>query len=285
MKKGAPDLAEAQFEAYLEERGISGGSDRHPDLGGDKNPDYRISRGPSVAIVELKGIETSRMHDRLTSSTGTTMLSGNDIYGSARNTINKARRQLRPYANRGEPLVIAVANPRKLLTPTGDARETIAVLHGNPAFVLPISKSSGRLRTVLLRLRGRGSEAVPEGKSLCGEDGVFGGGLHRYVSAVITLHERTCAQDAADRWHQENGHRWDRITDRRERGVAYLEARDEALVTAEAESDSYRFVRVFETLSAAEGIDAVPVPRDLFDGPCDEFWTVNLATGKFERAY
>jgi len=163
------DPAEAQFEAYLEERGITGAEDHHPDLGGDKKPDYRISRGGPAAIVELKGITTSRMQERVTGSKGSMVLSDDDVYGTARNTIKKATRQLRPYADRGEALIVAIANPRKFWTPTEDAEETIAVLHGNPTVAIPIATGSG--------------EAVGEARAFCDQDGVFGGGLHRYVSA------------------------------------------------------------------------------------------------------
>ncbi len=269
MKWAAKNLAETQFEAYLAERGIAGGEDHHPELGAAKNPDYRISRDGPPAIVELKGCENSRMHERLLGSRGAMVLSDDDVYGSTRNTIKKATRRLRPYAGRGEALIVGVANPKKIWTPTEDAQEMIAVLHGNPAFSVPISIASG--------------EAVASGESICAEDGVFGGGLHRYVSGVLTLHERTKARDAVERWHEENRPRWDAVADRRQQMVVYLEARDEALETAEAVPGSYRFVRVFETLSAAEGADAAPVPRDLFDGPLDELWTVDPTDGKVER--
>lgn len=89
MKLSSPDLAEAQFETYLEEHGIAGGDDHHPDLGGDKKPDYRISRGTSAAIVEVKGFETSRLHDRLSESTGGGVLSDDDVFGTARNKIKR----------------------------------------------------------------------------------------------------------------------------------------------------------------------------------------------------
>lgn len=269
MKSSSPDLAEAQFETYLEERGIAGGDDHHPDLGGAKKPDYRISRETSTAIVEVKGFKTSRMHDRLSEMRGG-VLSDDDVFGTARNKIKKATRQLRPYAGRGEALIVALANPRHLYTPTEDARETIAALHGNPAFVVPISTSSG--------------EAVAEGQAILDQDGVFGGGLHRHVSAVVTLHERTNARDAIERWREINAHRWEGIADRKERMVAAVEALDDDdLRAAEAVAGSYHFVRVFETVSAAEGEDAAPAPRDLFDGPRDEFWTVNVGTGRVER--
>lgn len=269
MRTSSPDLAEAQFETYLKEHGIAGGNDHHPDLGGGKKPDYRISRGTSGAIVEVKGFEISRLHDRLSESTGGGVLSDDDVFGTARNKIKKATRQLRPYAGRGEALIVALANPRRLYTPTEDAQETIATLHGNPAFVMPISTESG--------------EAVTEGESILDRDGVFGGGLHRHVSAVVTLHERTYESDAVERWHDENRHRWEHVEDRQERIVTYLECRDDALVTAEATPGTYCFVRVFETVSAVEGKDAVPVPRGLFDGPHDELWTVDLTTGRVKQ--
>jgi hypothetical protein len=208
MTSPAKNPAETQFEAYLAERGIAGGEDHHPELGADKKPDYRINRDGPPAIVELKGCEVSRMQERLHGSRGAMMLSDDDVYGTARNTIKKASRQLRPYAGRGEALIVAVANPKKIWTPTEDAQETIAVLHGNPAFSVPISIASG--------------EAAAGGESICAEDGVFGGGLHRYVSGVLTLHERTNARDAVERWHEENRPRWELVADRQEQMVVYL---------------------------------------------------------------
>jgi hypothetical protein len=46
----------------------------------------------------------------------------------------------------------------------------------------------------------------------------------------------------------------------------------------EGGDDHQPFVRVFETPGAATG-EAVPVRRDLFNGPRDEFWAIDPATG------
>jgi hypothetical protein len=41
------------------------------------------------------------------------------------------------------------------------------------------------------------------------------------------------------------------------------------------------FVRVYSTISSGKG-EAVPVPRDLFSGPRDQYWAVNPATNALE---
>ena len=49
---------------------------------------------------------------------------------------------------------------------------------------------------------------------------------------------------------------------------------------AQPEGD-YFFVRVYSTLSTVTG-EATPVPRELFNGPRDQYWTVNPTTMALE---
>jgi hypothetical protein len=86
-------------------------------------------------------------------------------------------------------------------------------------------------------------------------------------------------------WHDENRHLWEPVTEPRERMEAYLAARDEeALAAAGATEGDFYFVRVYESKWVALG-EAVPVPRDLFNGTRDEFWTVDPTTGKPLRVH
>ncbi len=114
-----------------------------------------------------------------------------------------------------------------------------------------------------------------------GRNGVFGGGLHSYVSAVVTLHERTYREEAIERWHEAMKERLAGIEDRQERAALTFEAtREPTFMEADSTPGTYRFVRVFETHHV--GATAPPVPRDLFAGPRDEFRAYNPANGCLE---
>jgi len=260
-------LAEEWFEDYLRERGLDGGDDQHPDLGGGlkaPRPDYRISGGTEGAICEVKGFTNSKANRRMAEATGAVTLSGGDVYGSVRNTIAKAaKRQLRPYRHREEALIVVLANPRGVYVPLEQADDVIAAMYGNLGVAVPLDGSS-------------------DGQTIFMEDGVFGGGRHRYVSAVVTLHRREKAAAATDDWRKRNEHKWVGIEGREQRMAMFLEARrDPSYLEAEQTSGAYHFTRVYSTTSTATG-DAVPVPRNLFDGPHDEFWAMNSATGCLE---
>ena len=264
--------AEQQFETYLYEVGIDGGQDHQPDLGGGpeaRRPDYRISRGDAAAIIELKGFETSSLDDALKASGGYVVRGASQELAPTRNKIGEAVKQLRPYRNRPEPLIVCLANPDRLCVPCEDQNDVIAAMYGDQGV--------------------RVSIATPENPNppddpewFFGRNGVFGGGLHPYVSAVATLHERDRRQDALDRWHQNlKNERLAGIEDRKERAVITVEAtREPVFAEADATPGSYRFVRVFETHHV--GATAPPVPRDLFAGPRDEFRAYNSETGCLE---
>jgi hypothetical protein len=106
-------------------------------------------------------------------------------------------------------------------------------------------------------------------------------GKHRYISAIATLHHGTLAEEARQRWLDENRHRWEGIRGHQEKAVTMLE-----IMTAEFDplpqpEGDYFFVRVYSTLSTVTG-EAAPVPRELFNGPGDQYWAVNPATKALE---
>jgi hypothetical protein len=263
----AKSAAEILFERYLAEHGLAGGDEHQPDLGGSANarrPDYRVAKGASAAIVELKAFESSALEDALAASTGYLARGEDQELAPIRNKIGEALKQLRPYRIRPEPLIVAIANPAGLLVPSEDAMDTIAAMYGNYVYRVSV---------------GVGDEDPPEdGEFIFDRNGVFGGGLHPYVSAVMTVHERTHRQAAIAKWHADLSPRLADITDRRQRAILTAEATEEAAFKkADAVEGTYRFVRVFETHHVAS--TAALVPRDLFDGPRDEFYAFDLESG------
>lgn len=198
-------LAGQWFEAYLAERKLEGGDDHHPDLGDRRRPDYRISSEGVSAICEVKEFTMSIADRRMAGSAGG-VLSGHHFYGTPRNTVGKAaKNQLRPFADRGEPLIVVLANPRSAFVPLEEAHDVIAMMYGNPG--------------VAVSLDGRSPN-----QAIFMEDGVFGGNRHRYVSAVVTLHRRERAADAKDDWLDCNEHQWNGFNDRQRRTAAMVEA-------------------------------------------------------------
>jgi hypothetical protein len=263
--------AEHQFEAYLREVGISGGEDHQPDLGGGseaRRPDYRVSRGDAAAIIELKGFETSPVEDALERGGGMVICDQGQELSPMRNKIGKAMKQLRPYCDRPEPLIVCLANPSRLMVASENHEEVIAAMYGE--------------RSVSVSIVTPGNPEPPvDPEWFFGRNGVFGGGLHPYVSAVMTLHERAHREDAIERWHQGMNKRLTGVENRQERAILTLEAtRETAFAEADATPGSYRFVRVFETHNIATTAPAVP--RDLFTGPRDEFRAYNPKNGCLE---
>jgi hypothetical protein len=267
----AKNAAEEQFERYLREAGISGGENHEPDLGaedGAPRPDYRIARGRTAAIVEVKGFEKSAVEEALVQGGGVIIRDGSEELAPIRNKIGKALKQLRPYRERPEPLIVCLANPRRLMVATESRGEILAAMYGERAVSVPISTPEN-------------PEPTGEPEWFFGRNGVFGGNLHPYVSAVMTLHERTRRQDAIDRWHEDIKERLEGVEDRVERGALTVEAtREPAFAEADATTGSYCFVRVYETHNV--GALATPVPRDLFIGPNDELHTYNRENGCLE---
>jgi hypothetical protein len=125
--------AEHQFETYLRESGIGGHDDHQPDLGGGpgaRRPDYRVVRGGAAAIVELKGFETSAMEDALACGGGVVIRDASQELAPIRNKIGEALKQLRPYRDRPEPLIVCLANPGRLMVPSESHDDVIAAMYG-----------------------------------------------------------------------------------------------------------------------------------------------------------
>ncbi|MBS1886122.1 MAG: hypothetical protein JSU06_02950 [Actinobacteria bacterium] len=263
--------AERQFETYLRESGVDGHEDHQPDLGGGpgaRRPDYLVTRGEAAAIIELKGFENSPLEDALARGRGVVIRDASQELAPVRNKIGEALKQLRPYRDRPEPLIVCLANPSRLMVASESQDEMIAAMYGERAVRVSIVTPEN-------------PEPADDPEWFLGRNGVFGGGLHPYLSAVMTLHERSYREEALKRWHQDMNERLADIEDRQERIILTYEAtREPAFAEADATPGSYRFVRVFETHNIADS--APPVPRDLFNGPRDEFRAYNPENGCLE---
>jgi hypothetical protein len=258
--------SEVWLERYAAEHGLEGGDDHQPDLDGSAEPDFRLTRGGSAAIVEVKEFESTYL-DTTLKNVGPRNVVTTDPeqeLETIRRKVRKGAEQLREYQDRGEALVVALANPNHLYVGF-DNHDVQAAMHGDIGYVFAIDPRTGG--------------AAEEGRFEHGRNGVLAD-RRRYVSGVLTLHQGSLAREAIERWHTEHRHLWEAVEKPRERMEAYLAARDEeALAVAGSTEGDFYFVRVYESKWVALG-DAVPVPRDLFNGPRDEFWTVDLATGK-----
>lgn len=264
------EKAEEWFENYLDEREIAGGDDHEPDLGGSARPDYRIGRDAAPAICEVKQFTSSTLESTLEGmSYG--CISSHQQYGTVRNKMNEAaKRQLREYADRGEALIIVLANPLGVRVPIYAPDDVLAAMYGDQGYVMDVDATG----------------AGHNGRSAFLDNGVFGGGHHRYVSGIVTLHRRGKAEDAKELWIDENRPRWDGCGDRQAIMAAMLEILnsdpgwEEAVNTA----GHYFFTRAYQTVAAATG-EAVAIPRELFTGPDDELWTVNKDSGVLELVH
>lgn len=269
MSAATRKTSEVWFERYASERSLEGAEDHQPDLGGGARPDFRVYRNGASAIVEVKEFETSVLDRRLKEAgpRNVVSLDAESELATVRHKLGKAAKtQLRPYADRGEPLVICLANPNSVMVSL-DADDILAAMYGDPAYVFDIDTVTGA--------------AVNDGRFQFTRNGTFVDS-HRYVSAVMTLHRGTLAIEARDRWYDENRHRWAGIEDRRARMVAMLEARDDDLEAAEATEGDFYFARLYEAKWAALG-EAPRLSPDLFDGPRDEFWQIDADTGTISR--
>lgn len=166
--------------AYATQHGLDGASDHEPDLGGGPDaprPDFRLSRGSSAAIVELKEYERSVLDDQMKSGATYFTLGDKDEYGQTRDKIKDARRQLKPYAFRGEALIVGLANPQRLWLSVTDPRMLLMAMEGDPTVTMPIDTGTGSAAGEIEHVYGRG--------------GPLGNADHPYISGVAFVQQRT----------------------------------------------------------------------------------------------
>jgi hypothetical protein len=223
------------FETYAREWGYEL-SDHEPDLGTGKRPDYLLGRGGEQCVIEVKqfaaGTSSFPAHG------GSTDLA--TVLKPIRSQLREAARQLKEMVDLGVPLVAVLTNPLRASVILGE-REMVWAMYGDPVVRMAIDPEIGA--------------AVGEPEHGVGRNGRLARD-HQYISAVAVIGE---SERAAD-WYEEMGCRYaDRS--REERWARLDEARDRG----ECPDGSYRYARVFKTLSPT----AVPLPDAFFAGDSD----------------
>src|SRR5581483_11896469 len=145
----------------------------------------------------------------------------------------------------GVPLVVVLANPHGADVNLG-AEHVVYALYGNPAVTFAVNPETGEMAEGLSGFADRDGALTAK---------------HSYVSAVITVHERSLEQD------------WLDDAARRHPGsaVEFLRFARDARERGEIPDGSRRWIHVFHTAAAARG-EAVALPETFFDGPGDLAW-------------
>jgi hypothetical protein len=170
--------SEVWFDRYLREHGYDPG-DPEPDLGVSKKPDRLIERGGQRVVCEIKQFERGVFAGR-SGSIGS--LLPRDVLKPIRSAVKEAADQLRPLQGSGDPLVVVLANPKKVDVPL-EVSDVIHALYGDPTYRFTIDTATGR--------------AVGDVEFFAGRNGRLRN-FHRYISAVVVLRHRTNAQDWVD---------------------------------------------------------------------------------------
>jgi len=261
-----PTQSEQRFGEYLDAEGYSW--EHEPDyqsvLGLDERPetcpDFLISRDELRVICEVQEFEAGDLDRRLeTMRFGT--LSDKEVYGRQRRAMVDKARQLEPFAESGNPLVIVLANPRQVHVAL-DEHHVVAAMFGNPKFSIPVDTTG---------------DGVPPGPAtyLVEDYGAFislerdGGeerfvARHPHISAVAIVHERTYEQDFAEEVMARHPSEEPGSTlAAAEAATAGLEELNELRGAGQVPEGHYQWVDVYE-LDGAN-----PLPRNIFNGSRD----------------
>ena len=239
------DLGVVFFERYLSARGYTIEA-RDEDYGTGKRPDYRLRAGGRDVVVELKTF--GPLGPVAPSRPGGFV--GSQV-GAVRDRIHAAARQLRGID--GLPVVAALASPLDGLKPLHPAG-VIEAMYGDLGVHFDegpeINFGSGR----------NGRLRVEEG----------GAGSHPYLSAVAVVRCSDAARWAMRVWMAGNVCRFQ--TDQ----AAFAAGLDE--IAAAGSGVELVELDVFEAVSTT----AVPLPREVFDGPGDTRWG-KIGPGRYGR--
>jgi hypothetical protein len=191
-----------------------------------------------------------------------------EMLNPVRRKVTRAAQQLKPLAGSKRPLIAVLANPKG--QPVGfSTDEIIWALYGDPIIRLTINTEIGAAAKPAEHTVGRNSRLLRN---------------HQYLSAVVALRRGSHLQD----WHDAC---WERLKEEQSDldpsdidalvGLAEQveEAQKAALANGEIEEGDYLFTEVFTATSET----AVPLPRDVFDGPRDTRWDYDRSTESYER--
>jgi hypothetical protein len=268
-------VSEDWFDEYLSTNGYT--STPEPDLGVPTRPDRLIERVGVEAICEVKEFTTDAVQRRWPAEMRERWPEDEPQFGSfrgeewllnVRRAISDAARQLEPLAGDPRPLVIVLANPRRVRAEiTGP--KLIEAIKGELAITFRVSRETGA--------------AVAEGEWVYGEGGRLAGGQAPWISAVAGLHRGDQLWDWQRKWiedwkaeHLPEGPRSE--DDALARVEAYRPALEEAMKTQDPPSGDYFYLHVIGTPSE----DAVPLPRKILDAAWDVRWAENRETGMWE---
>lgn len=248
MDNMADDVGEGLFGRYVAARGYAV-LGRDVDLGTPKRPDFLIQAGAHEVVVEVKTFDPPTIPHSARHSG----FVRRDL-GPVRSRIGAGAKQLRRIS--GRPLVVLLTSPLDPFVPLS-YMDVMEAMYGDLVMAYdeegPLNAYLGR--NAKLRI------VEPDG-SLYGD--------HAHLSAVAVLRCAPAMERRIAVWLRDNIGRY--RTD--------LEAFVDALHHAEDQADheDMVYLDVFETVSAA----AVPLPRDLFNGPHDGRWG-ETAPGRYGR--
>ncbi|QXE38789.1 hypothetical protein KQY30_35915 [Streptomyces sp. GMY02] len=245
------ERAEARVARYLRETGYA--FEVEPELGTGRYPDYLITAGEHTIVAEVKAFETYGIFENAALRQPMAR-SQEDALAPIRKKIKEAAGQLRDLQDRGRPLVVVLDNPGGRPIPFDSPHLIISAMYGDLALEAPLEPGG----------------TLGEFRAVAGRNGRLRN-THAYVSAVAVVRREAHATPWASQWFDEHrkdfgpGDAYDGNQGMKAMGAAFVEASKNA-----PEGDDL-FLDIFETLSDS----AVPLPRDVFNGPRDRRWVPN----------
>ncbi|MGI8329278.1 hypothetical protein ACRYCC_04890 [Actinomadura scrupuli] len=240
-KNDLGEVAEQWFNRYLDDRGYT--FQEKPDPGGARRAGRLVQAGDRPVLCEVTAFTADgRFEDIAVPEIGAEeILVGEPVARDLTETLQPIREQisaaasagLRRWKDKDGPLVLVLADPMDKPIPL-EPSLVVAAMYGDPEDARP---------------------AAGEPAWVAGEKGRM---TARYpsVSAVAVLRLRTYAQDWVDAWISANSHAYSSAAQM----LTAIRRYDHA-----APDGDYVVLDVFETLSP----EAVPLPRDIFNGPRD----------------
>jgi hypothetical protein len=256
--------SEVWFDDYVRTHGHNPG-EPEPDLGVGKSPDRLIRWNGHEVVCEIKQFESGPFSQR---GEGAGVMDMKEVLGPVRRKVTRAAAQLKPLASTRWPLVVVLADPKSYGVPLS-GHEMVWALYGDPVIRVTINIDISAAAAPAEHTVGRNSRLLRD---------------HQYVSAVVTLQQCSHLRDWHNaRWEQLKAEHADfdpgdiktigRLADQLE------QEQDAALANGEIEGGDYLCAEVFTATSQT----AVPLPRDVFDGPRDARWDYNPETGDYKR--
>lgn len=236
--------AEARVARYLNERGYAFAIE--PDLGIAKRPDFVVTAEGHTVVAEVKAFDTYGM---FTDAVPNQLMARSlkEALRPIRRQISNAAVQLRELQGRGWPLVVFLDNPAGRPIPIDSPYMVVSAMYGDIQMEAAVSTdgSLGDLRAVA----GRNGKLTND---------------HPYISAVAVVRREDHAAAWAAQWFDTHQAAFGDDV------VALAAAFAEASATDAPEGDEI-FLEVFEAISPT----AVPLPRNVFNGPRDLRWVPN----------